>query len=683
MGKHIDFGEIEKINANDIKVDMLIETDLEGKIDNFKDFKSEAMTPLFEAIVNSIQAIEDCQPTNNGEIIVRIIREPYIQTKLNKQDGKGEQPKIINFEVEDNGIGFNEPNYHSFRLSDSTYKKKKGGKGLGRFSWLKAFNKIEIESVYSENGNKKKRYFEVTKKDWIQPTKNNITDALDKTQKTVVRLIGFKDKYRTHPSAYKTTEKIAQRILEHHLPYYIKKSAPSIIVKDGNQTIYLNQEYKKIESNIENKDIVVDGEQFTIHHVKLYQTHNDVHKIVFCANNRDVKSYKNTIKQIIGTNALQDADETFYYAAYVSGSFLDAHVDSGRTSFNIADNIDENESLDSDTISLAKIRDNVIEQTKIYLSKYIDDIKAQRSIVISDFVSKNPMLRAVPTYCPNILDEIDVKTPPEKINEVLYKNKGIAEWKMTKNMEELLDKNHIHNVQEIEEKCKKLSDQLSDFQKDDLAQYLLKRKVIIELFQRKLELNKDNGKYELESAIHDILFPRFTSTDQLQFEDHNLWMIDENLVYHHFAYSNEPIGETVPDIIVFRDVDDNSIAKSVSIIEIKRPQKPTLKDKSIVQQMFDIILEIQAKKIKCKGRDINITPSTKYNCFAICDINEQIARDAVGHTLTPFKDNLGYYGFNPNYNAYIEVLAYDKLLNDVKKRHQAFFDKLKIPAKIN
>ena len=449
--------------------------------------------------------------------------------------------------------------------------------------------------------------------------------------------------------------------------------------------IYLNQEYKKIESNIENKDIVVDGEQFTIHHIKLYQTHNDMHKIVLCANNRDVKSYKNTIKQIIGTNALQDGNQTFYYAAYVSGNFLDAHVDSGRTSFNIVDNIDEDESLDSNAISLVKIRDNVIEQTKSYLSKYIEDINAQKLIIISDFVSKNPMLRAVPTYCPNILEEIEKDSSPEKINEVLYKNKGNAEWEIKRNTAELFKKPHVKNIQEIEDKCKKLSDKITAFQKDDLAQYLIKRKLIIDLFQKKLELDRIGDKYQLESAIHDILFPRFTSSDELSFEDHNLWIIDENLAYHNYAWSNPKLKDIStsdsnqkPDIIIFDDKDDNSIAKSISIIELKRPQRDNL-DRDIVQQMLDIIPEIQNKTIKRKnGRDIFVDESTKYNCFAICDITEKIKKDIDSRDLTPLKGNLGYYGFHKKYNAYIEILAYDQLINDVIKRHKAFFDKIKI-----
>lgn len=35
-------------------------------------------------------------------------------------------------------------------------------------------------------------------------------------------------------------------------------------------------------------------------------------------------------------------------------------------------------------------------------------------------------------------------------------------------------------------------------------------------------------------------------------------------------------------------------------------------------------------------------------------------------------------GFNKSYNAYFEVLSYDKILNDAKKRNQVLFDKLGI-----
>lgn len=674
MGKHIDFGTVNKTHTNNLERDMLIETDLEGKIDNFTDFKSEALTPVFEAIVNSIQAIEERGSTEKGKIIVKIIREKTSQKPLIAEEGKTEEPKIKQFEIQDDGIGFDDNNFKSFKISDSTYKKKKGGKGIGRFSWLKAFDKIEIESIYSNNGDKTIRTFEFTKKQGVVPKQNNPV-PINTIQKTTVKLIGFREKYRKQPSAYKTTKKIAQRIFEYFLSYYLEESAPSIIVIDGNeQPISLDSFYKNIQPNIQNENIVVEGQQFTIHHVKLYGTYNDMHKIVFCANNRDVKSYK--LKQILGIPALLDGESEFYYAGYVSGKYLNEHVDSGRASFYIPEDI-HSEYIGDDSISMSEIKNEVVKKTIGYLSIYIKALDDQKHAIVSDYVSKNPMLRAVPHYCPNIYEEIEPYSSIEKINEILYKYKGIAELEIQKNTDDLL-RTQVKSFQEIEGKCKELSDKITEFQKDDLTQYILKRKLIIDLINKKLELIKTDEKYQPEAVIHDILFPRDASSDKILYENHNLWIIDENLAYHHYAKSNKAVGKTIPDIIIFEDIDENSVAKSITIIELKQPQRDRL-DRSIIEQMFDVIEEIRTKKIQREnGRDINVSPSTKYNCFAICDIKEPVRRDAVAHKLIDFKNNLGYYGFNEYYNAFIEVLAYDQIVSDVIKRHQTFFEKLGI-----
>ena len=49
-------------------------TDIKGKINNMPDFYNTAFLPVFEAIINSIQSIEDSQNKKNGEIVVRIKR---------------------------------------------------------------------------------------------------------------------------------------------------------------------------------------------------------------------------------------------------------------------------------------------------------------------------------------------------------------------------------------------------------------------------------------------------------------------------------------------------------------------------------------------------------------------------------------------------------------------------------
>ena len=66
---------------------------------------------------------------------------------------------VTGFIVKDNGVGFTQKNFESFLTSDSDYKMEKGGKGVGRFLCLKAFDQIEVESVYRDNGGIKQRSF--------------------------------------------------------------------------------------------------------------------------------------------------------------------------------------------------------------------------------------------------------------------------------------------------------------------------------------------------------------------------------------------------------------------------------------------------------------------------------------------------------------------------------------------
>jgi hypothetical protein len=226
----------------------LLKTSLIGKVNNLPQFKTEALLPVFETVVNSIQAIEEYGNLQDGKIIVKINRDG--QNCLPGLDQ--EKQKIIGFEIIDNGVGFNEVNYDSFLTSDTTHKLAKGCKGIGRFFWLKAFDRIEISSTYYHNQETKKRSFEFTKEYGIRPDENIEVEA---QRETIVKLIGFQEEYRKQPSAYKTTEKIAQRILEHCLSYFISDKSPSIIVKDEDESISLNEIFDEVLRNITTEKI--------------------------------------------------------------------------------------------------------------------------------------------------------------------------------------------------------------------------------------------------------------------------------------------------------------------------------------------------------------------------------------------------------------------------------------------
>ena len=80
-------------------------SEINSVVNFIKDFKTEALLPVFEAVVNSIQAIEDRNGLgDNGEIIVVINRDR--QGDLFGAEGRRE-PEIESFEIVDNGERIN------------------------------------------------------------------------------------------------------------------------------------------------------------------------------------------------------------------------------------------------------------------------------------------------------------------------------------------------------------------------------------------------------------------------------------------------------------------------------------------------------------------------------------------------------------------------------------------------
>jgi hypothetical protein len=614
-------------------------------------FYSEALLPVFESVVNSIQAIHEMPDYelsgNKGQIIVTVHR----QDTLLKDDNDN---KIIGFEIEDNGVGFNDTNFQSFLTSDTTYKSTKGCKGVGRFLWLRAFDLIEIESVFNKNKKilQRKIRFSLSGIESSEPV------PIKEQQKTVVKLKGFKDEYRNKPSAFKTTEKIAQRILEHCLSYFINGTAPQIIVKDENDSVDLQSKFQDIKDNIITESFVLDVQPFTLSHIRLYSTHLKMHNIVLCAGGRDVRP--ENISSTLGVSAeFDDDDKKFIYAAYLFSPYLDKHVDMARMSFEIPKEMPLLDGIKKDRvnddnhtfISMEKIKEEVIKRSKKYLATYLEGIQKRKEEKVSEYIDKkNPTLRFVPHYNPSVYDEIQPNMTEEKIDEVLYKHKGKAEYELKRRGNKIL-KTQAQSYDEIKEDVDKITTELEGFQKDQLASYIVLRKLIIDLLDKKLELNKD-GKYPNEIILHDIILPRKSTSDELPFENHNLWLIDERLTFHHFAASDKPISDFSdtkigdrPDIVIFSEIAPDRTARSVSIIEFKKPQRTD--NFGSITQLYDYVRDIKQQKIKSnKGRPIQTTDYTTFYCYAVCDITEPMKKQLADIQFTKLKDGLEYYSYN-------------------------------------
>ena len=656
---------------------------LEGRVRNFSLPKNRPLIPLYEAVVNSLHAIEDRRKLDNtfsdGEISIRILRDE--QMSLDDSD----IPSVNGFEVIDNGIGFNEQNMKSFFESDSTYKAEIGGKGVGRFSWLKAFSSVNISSIYLENNVDLKREFVFSLNNRL--VEDKLTKTTNNEYRTVVKLDSYKTEYKKEVP--KLIDTIAMRIMQHCLVYFLDSNCPKIIISDDVNTIILNQLFRdKVKTDNNMESFVIESNEFSLLNVKVEDRAFPGNRLYLCANNRLVDS-TNLETYIVDLDGQIFERNEFWYIGILTSKFFDQHVDMNRLSFDIPEN---GISLLGD-ISLEKIVNEACLCVEKYLEEYLSTIADEKNKHIEEYATNvAPQFRHLLKYMPDDISKIKPKLSNDKLDDELYNIKRKFDKKSKQEQQKLLKETEETSMSPeayelyFQQQVKKISDANSAM----LAEYVTHRRVIIELLSKGLK-RKDDGKFNQESYMHNLIYPMRATSDDTDYETHNLWLIDEKLSYCSFVssdvyFDNDPSQERTDilmldnPVAVSENKNDGTVFDTIIIFELKRPMRDDYTDKNNpISQLYTYVRKIRSLEAKDKyHRIIHVNESTKYYLYAICDITPKLLPfiDQNGFTKTP--DNLGYYNFNKPYNAYFEILSYDKILNDARKRNRVLFDKLGI-----
>ena len=659
---------------------------LVGQVNQMRLPKSKALWPLFETIVNSIQSIEEVKNCTEPKITIKAIRSEYPQITT---EGEEELTHFEEFLVTDNGEGFTEKNYASFLEAYSTLKIKKGCKGIGRFLWLKAFQNVNVKSVYFENGKWYQREFFFSLDKAIDPEDNcfEIEEPLVKENRTEVHLMKFRSMYRDEVAL--ALDSLAKKVIEHCLPYFIIDNCPTMEIVDNlGERINLNDYYKNLYKDSLHKDeIKIKGKKFELYHMAVSEG-AERHELHLCANNREVKSY-DLSKFIPNLDKRITSDEqSYYYVGYMTGEYLDQSVNVDRYEFSFSDaplfsNVEEKE-----------LTEAAVEFIKIYLGDDLGKIKDEKQHRIDEFVrTKKPQYRFLLNQREGVYDEIPVGLTDERLDLELYKQEQKWEYDLAKkkNQIEEKQKNSATDSQQFMDLFNEYCSSVTQLSQASLAEYIVRRKAVIDLLEKALEIT-DDGKYSKESRLHSIICPMQVTSDDVRFDEMNLWLIDDRLAYHQFLASDQPMKSLpimesdVPrrmDIAVFDKAisyssDDDSI-NSITIVELKRPQRDDLlaDDKNPINQVLKYVTDIKAGKVKkANGRGFGNVENAAFYCYVIADITDSLIEDAENASLIRTPDGEGYFGFNSPKGAYIEVISYNKLVKDAKKRNQALFDKL-------
>ena len=245
----------------------------------------------------------------------------------------------------------------------------------------------------------------------------------------------------------------------------------------------------------------------------------------------------NLEKEIVDLDKNLFSAKGYYYAGILSGKFLDENVGTNRTSFDISDTAE-----DGSEISMDDIISNVAENVQIYLADYLSEVKGKKEERVRSYIKDEaPQYGHLLKYMREDVEAIKPYLPDSKLDDELYKIKRKFDNQLKKDNQDIIKTLEVGatSLDSYQEKFQKQFAKISEANKASLAEYVAHRKVILELLKKGIQ-SDDFGKYSKEAYIHNLIYPMRRTSDEIEYQAHNLWLIDERLAYCEYVSSDIP-----------------------------------------------------------------------------------------------------------------------------------------------
>ncbi|TCK30160.1 histidine kinase/DNA gyrase B/HSP90-like ATPase [Ancylobacter aquaticus] len=645
------------------------QSDPAGRVRNISLAPSAKNTlyPLFEAVMNSIHAVEERfgkDHISNGIIDITIIRQ---------------DENCIGFRIDDNGIGFTPSNISSFTRMDSQTKATIGGKGVGRLLWLKVLEKAHIKSTFINEDKITTVDFDFCIDDPLYGFLRKI-DSHPSNIGTSVNLYPYKIEYASQIPKKAST--IANRVLAHFISYFINISQPKITVIDNDNVIDLFDQFTLSTERDQDFSFSIDTDagstQFTVHCFLLPKAISDDEKstnaLYLGANGRAVKRFD--MDAVLGLKAI---DGKYAFLGYVESDALDDSVNETRTEFSISDE------------SISDIVDKSKAIVHTFLAAELKDIRDRQTNVVAALRIEHPRFLSIASDPKTVADSLHYATQSKEEIYVELSRQSLRAYERRKNgfrksLQKKLPDIHIKAAEYVSGlKAESLS---------SLAEYVMKRKLILEVFEDSLkfkDVEKQSSEYE--DILHDIICPLKSTTDELEYEDHNLWIVDDRLAFYSYFNSDIKLRKQVdaptrpddrPDISVFDlglAFQNDDTSTPITIIEFKRPKidnyslanNPITQVRKYVDDMRDA-----GQAVRFDGSPLRaIDQTTPFMCHIIADMTPTLK--SVMKDLGSFHRRAGsnsYYCWDPSYSIFIEISSFKDVLHSAKSRNRAFFERI-------
>ena len=645
---------------------------------------SDALLPILECVSNSIISLDQSAlPLKQRTIDVKIVRG----AAKAQGDLYGEIRPIKDVVVTDNGLGFTEFNYESFKTPHSNKLRHKGCLGVGRFTILAAFKTMKVNSNYRLNGGWKHREFEFDAFKEIQNVKDEVSS--EQASKTIVELKDFYNEDLADKTAV-SIDAIGKAIMEHFIIFYLSGTLPKITIHENDERPQnVNELYREVSKDNEARFNVFD------HEFRVYITRNPritsrkYHYVHYCADSMKVGRGKR----------LGDLDSIFFYPlshnfneaflnVYVASEYLNRKKTPVRNAFHIPQTKTQAE------VGEISFEDIERELVRVLRKEYSDHIKEAQERDLADwkrYIATNPQYNSL-LKDEDTLRGLPANSTDEKKEEELHRIVFTRRKKAEKTINEFIDTDKQLTEQTLQELTKDIQDK-TKLDSDSLADYMVRRKAVIDLFERFLQFDRD-GTYKLEADIHSLIFPMGFTSEDIDYDAHNLWLLDERLVSYKYIASDKAIGsysdvrsQKAADIAMF----DNPIGfgdrshgdvTSMIVFEFKRPgdvasnmpKNCHWEFSALTDKYFDDFT--YGRRKNSQGMTVNVRDETrKFAYIVLSEIPEELEKYNTRRDWkrTPFGT---FYKMVSGSNLHMEAMTFDTLINAARERHNPFFDRL-------
>lgn len=644
-----------------------------------------ALQPLFEAVSNAIHSTQKRfgdAVARDGKVTVTVF------TNRSKRN--------VWASVEDNGEGLNEENWDSFTTTDTDNKIEIGGKGVGRLLWLDCFQKITVDSIFREGEGLKRRQFK-----FVLALEDQIVDEVvepvqsDAESMFHVKFEGVRDNGYLQRFPGRDAF-VFQHLTSHFLPVFIGGNSPLVTVHVGDETRVFPDAIKDIVHR-RAPELKLETEDYGILHLTMMEcdkvASSDLkgnHFIHFIAHDRTVHSQ--AIDGKLGLKYFGSGEDRVFHAI-LTGEFLDKNVNQERTAFNFEDAVIEK-----------IVSDVCIPHVEGFLAEPLSALRSEQRELIEVIAATYPSVAF------GDAKELQEKVPSGELSrDALYGHLARERFRRDERQAEKIRavlsrlKNTTVDAITLATSIKEASAALEDAEQRSLAEYVVRRKVVLDFIEILLEKVRDDtldSSYEREDILHSFICPvRVNNVSDGRTRriepstSHDLWIIDERLTFAEYFSSDVEFkalteafdSEERADVLIFdyvhglRQTDEPS---KVLLVEFKRPGRTNYADGENPQlQIERYVRQLQGGRLTdVRGRPVKLDNNTIFYCYIVADIIGRL--DEWTFTWQRTADGRGrLYRPNGGFQGSIELMGWDALIEDARARNKSFFERAGISGR--